>query len=204
VPLEGKTMTASGTALAFAQTGARTLLIDADLRRPRCHQVFNARPGPGLSEMLVGRVEPWQALRRLDDWSDHDYQGLFFVGAGRPVPNPGELLTSMRMFETVQQLSEDFDFTIIDAAPYASASDSLGLATMVEGVVVVAAVDTPKQTIRDVCQRLSDAGAKVLGVVLNRVNPRDTAFINLGHRYGYGHYGPAVNDQVYISTAAAD
>jgi succinoglycan biosynthesis transport protein ExoP len=204
VPLEGKTMTASGTALAFAQTGARTLLIDADLRRPRCHQVFNARPGPGLSEMLVGRVEPWQALRRLDDWSDHDYQGLFFVGAGRPVPNPGELLTSMRMFETVQQLSEDFDFTIIDAAPYASASDSLGLATMVEGVVVVAAVDTPKQTIRDVCQRLSDAGAKVLGVVLNRVNPRDTAFINLGHRYGYGHYGSAVNDQLYISTAAED
>jgi len=71
-------------------------------------------------------------------------------------------------------------------------------------VVVVAAVDTPKQTIRDVCQRLSDAGAKVLGVVLNRVNPRDTAFINLGHRYGYGHYGSAVNDQLYISTAAED
>lgn len=199
VPLEGKTMTASGTALAFAQTGARTLLIDADLRRPRCHQVFNARPGAGLSEILVGRVEPWQALRRLDDWSERDYQGLFFVGAGRQVPNPGELLTSMRMFETVQQLSEDFDFTIIDAAPYASASDSLGLATMVEGVVVVSAVDTPKQTIRNVCQRLSDAGAKVLGVVLNRVNPRDTAFINLNHRYGYGQYGSVANDQMYVS-----
>ncbi len=204
VPLEGKTMTASGTALAFAQTGARTLLIDADLRRPRCHKVFNERPGPGLSEMLVGRVEPWQALRRLDDWSEHDYQGLFFVGAGRPVPNPGELLTSMRMFETVQQFSEEFDFTIIDAAPYASASDSLGLATMVEGVVVVAAVETPKQTIRDACQRLSGAGAKVLGVVLNRVNPRDSSFINLSHRYGYGQYGSAATDQMHISTAASD
>jgi capsular exopolysaccharide synthesis family protein len=197
-------MTASGTALAFAQTGARTLLIDADLRRPRCHQVFNVGPSAGLSEVLVGRVEPSQAMRRLDDWPEHDYQGLFFIGAGRPVPNPGELLTSMRMFETVQQLSDDFDFTILDAAPYASASDTLGLATMVEGVVVVAAVDTPKQAIRSVCQRLSDAGAKVLGVVLNRVHPRDTAFINLSHRYGYGRYGSIATDPTYVGAAAAD
>jgi len=199
LPLEGKTITASGTAVAFAQTGARTLLVDADLRRPRCHQIFSASPSAGLSEVLVGRVEPWQAIQRLDDWPEHDYQGLFFVGAGRRVPNPGELLTSMRMFQTIQQLSNEFDFTIIDAAPYASASDTLGLATMVEGVVVVAAVDTPKQTIRNVCQRLSDAGSKLLGVVLNRVNPRDTAFINLSHRYGYDGDSLA-KDQTYIGT----
>ncbi len=203
LPLEGKTMTASGTALAFAQTGARTLLIDADLRRPRCHRIFKTEDSAGLSEMLVGRVEPWEATQRLDNWEDQDYQGLFFIGAGRPVPNPGELLTSMRMFETIQRLSTDYDFILIDAAPYASASDTMGLATMVEGVVVVAAVDTPKQTIRAVCQRLSDSGAKVLGVVLNRVNPRDDAFINLSHRYGYGHYGPMAGERKYLGTAAA-
>lgn len=203
LPLEGKTMTASGTALAFAQTGARTLLIDADLRRPRCHRVFDAVDSTGLSEILVGRVQPSQVLQRLDNWSENDYEGLFFVSAGRPVPNPGELLTSMRMFETVQGLSEDFDFTLIDAAPYASASDTMGLATMVEGVVVVAAIDTPRQTIRGVCQRLSDAGAKVLGVVLNRVNPRDSAFINQSHHYGYGLYGSDL-ERKFIGAAAVD
>jgi polysaccharide biosynthesis transport protein len=204
LPLEGKTMTASGTALAFAQTGARTLLIDADLRRPRCHRIFNAGNSAGLSEMLVGRVEPSQAVRRLDNWPEQDYQGFFLIGAGRPVPNPGELLTSMRMFETVQLMSANFDFTLIDAAPYASASDTIALATMVEGVVVVAAVDTPKQAIRAVCQRLSDAGAKVFGVVLNRVNPRDTAFINLSHHYGYGQYASITDERTDTSLAAGD
>jgi succinoglycan biosynthesis transport protein ExoP len=203
VPLEGKTLTASGTALAFAQTGARTLLIDADLRRPRCHRIFKTSDSAGLSELLVGRVEPWQAIQRLDNWEDHDYQGLFFLGAGRRVPNPGELLTSMRMFETIQRLSADFDFILIDAAPCASASDTVGLATMVEGVVVVAAVDTPKQTIRTVCKRLGDSGAKVLGVVLNRVNPRDNAFIDLSHRYDYGNYGTVTEERKYLGTAAA-
>jgi succinoglycan biosynthesis transport protein ExoP len=203
VPLEGKTLTASGTALAFAQTGARTLLIDADLRRPRCHRIFKTSDSAGLSELLVGRVEPWQAIQRLDNWEEHDYQGLFFLGAGRRVPNPGELLTSMRMFETIQRLSADFDFILIDAAPCASASDTVGLATMVEGVVVVAAVDTPKQTIRTVCKRLGDSGAKVLGVVLNRVNPRDNAFIDLSHRYGYGNYGSPADERKYLDAAAA-
>jgi Mrp family chromosome partitioning ATPase len=80
----------------------------------------------------------------------------------------------------------------------------MGLATMVEGVVVVAAVDTPKRAIRAVCQRLSDTGAKVLGVVLNRVNPRDTAFINLSHHYGYGQYGLIANVRTSISSAAAN
>jgi Mrp family chromosome partitioning ATPase len=110
----------------------------------------------------------------------------------------------MRMFETIQRLSAAFAFTLIDAAPYASASDTMGLATMVEGVVVVAAVDTPKQTIRGVCQRLSDSGAKVLGVVLNRVNPRDSAFISMSHRYGYGNYGSIASGRDYTGSVAAD
>jgi capsular exopolysaccharide synthesis family protein len=203
LPGEGKTLTASGTALAFAQTGARTLLIDADLRSSRCHRIFNSRVSSGLSEILVGRIDPREAPQRLDTWPQHDYQGLFLIGRGQPVPNPGELLTSMRMFEAIRQLSDDFDFTLIDAAPYASASDTAGLATMVEGVVVVAAVDTPKRAIRAVCDRLSDAGAKILGVVLNRVNPRDFSFVDLSQRYDYYHGGSTSDDRRYVETVAA-
>ena len=73
----------------------------------------------------------------------------------------------------------------------------------VSSVVVVAAIDTPRQTIRGVCQRLSDAGAKVLGVVLNRVNPRDSAFINQSHHYGYGLYGSDL-ERKFIGAAAVD
>jgi len=71
-------------------------------------------------------------------------------------------------------------------------------------VVVVAAVDTPKRTIRAVCERLSDAGAKTLGVVLNRVDPRDSAFINLSHRYGNYNFDSTIYDRAYIYSATAD
>jgi capsular exopolysaccharide synthesis family protein len=197
---EGKTVTASATALAFAQTGARTLLIDADLRGPRCHRIFKTPTAPGLSEVLVGRIHPLGAPRRIDTWPEQDYKGLFLIGAGQSVPNPAELLTSLRMFETIQTLSDEFDFTLIDAAPYASASDTAGLARMVEGVVVVVAIGTPKRAIRAVCERFSDAGAKVLGVVLNRINPRDLTLIDLSQTYG--HYRNGLCDRHYTDAAA--
>jgi polysaccharide biosynthesis transport protein len=183
LPGEGKTMTAAGTALAFAQTGARTLLIDADLRRPRCHSIFDSDNSAGLSEVLVGRADWETAVQRLDRWPDRHYAGLYLLSAGGAVPNPGELLTSMKMFELCRDVSNEFDFVMIDSSPVLSASDTLGLATMVDGVVVVASVDTPKPSARYMCRRLANAGAKILGVVMNRVDIRRKSFSHLNRHY---------------------
>lgn len=190
-------MTASGTAWAFAQTGARTLLIDADLREPRCHKVLTTDNSSGLSEVLVDLASPEHATQRLGHKANDGAttEGLFFLGAGSPVPNPSELLTSVSMFELLRELSSQYQFVLLDSAPVAFASDTLGLATMVDGVVVIAGADTPKSAVRAVCRRLSDAGAKIFGVVMNRVDTSESAFRN--HTSNYAQYSS------YVGRAAA-
>jgi capsular exopolysaccharide synthesis family protein len=159
---EGKTWTAIHTARAFAQTGGRTLLIDADLRRAQCHEVLGVVKSVGLSEVLVGQLEPEEAIV---------YDGkLFVLPAGSRVPNPAELLTSARMLQVLQALSATYEHILLDSAPLMYASDTVGVATMVDGIVLVVGAETPKQSVRRASERLAFAGANVLGVVLNRVD----------------------------------
>jgi capsular exopolysaccharide synthesis family protein len=164
---EGKTWTAVHVASVFAQTGARTLLIDADLRRARCHQTLSLENEVGLSEVLVGQLEAEEAIRHLAD------RKLYLLSAGSQVPNPAELLTSSRMLEVLTSLSKEYQYIFIDSAPLMYASDTIGIATMVKGVVLVAGFDTPKQDVKRAAERLSLAGANILGVVLNRVDIRE-------------------------------
>jgi polysaccharide biosynthesis transport protein len=159
---EGKTWTAIQTAIAFAQTAGRTLLIDADLRSAQCHEALGAQMSAGLSEVLVGQIEPEEAIV-------HDGK-LSLLPAGSRVPNPAELLTSTRMLEVLKVLSQSYEHILIDSAPLMYASDTVGVATMADGVVLVAGAETPKQSVRRASERLSFAGANVLGVVLNRVD----------------------------------
>ena len=174
---EGKTSTAANTALVFAQTGARTLLIDADLRRPNCHFVMRESNGVGLSDVLAGHVKLQDAIRSTA------VQNLFLLTAGSEVPNPAELLTSDKMRETISFLQKTYDVTLIDTAPLILASDTCAMATMVDGVMLIAGVGTPKQSIRRACQRLDFVGAKVLGVVLNRVNIHEWGHEEFSHYY---------------------
>jgi capsular exopolysaccharide synthesis family protein len=161
---EGKTWTALHTALAFAQTGAMTLLIDADLRRAQCHKAFEVDNSAGLSEVLVGQLEPEDTIRHITD------QNLFFLPAGSHVPNPAELLISTRMLDVLKSLSAQYQYILVDSAPLMHASDTVGIATIVDGVVLIAGAETPKQSVRRASERLSFAGANILGVVLNRVD----------------------------------
>ncbi|MBV8137947.1 MAG: polysaccharide biosynthesis tyrosine autokinase [Deltaproteobacteria bacterium] len=161
---EGKTWTAVHAATAFAQTGAKTLLIDADLRRAQCHEALGADNSAGLSEVLVGQLEPGNSVRYIED------RNLFLLSAGSCVPNPAELLTSNKMLEVIRFFSEQYQYILIDSAPLMYASDTVGIATMADGVVLVAGSATPKQSVRRAAERLALAGANVLGVVLNRVD----------------------------------
>ncbi|HJU10410.1 MAG TPA: polysaccharide biosynthesis tyrosine autokinase [Candidatus Binataceae bacterium] len=161
---EGKTWTALHTALAFAQTGAKTLLMDADLRRAQCHAAFEVDNSAGLSEVLVGQLEPEEAICHI---TDHN---LFLLPSGSHVPNPAELLISKRMVEILRSLAASYQYIVIDSAPLMHASDTVGIATIVDGVVLVAGARTPKHSVRRAAERLAFAGANILGVVLNRVD----------------------------------
>jgi capsular exopolysaccharide synthesis family protein len=180
---EGKTSTAANTALVFAQTGARTLLIDADLRRPNCHSLMNETNQEGLSDVLAGQLQVDEVIRQTT------VENLFLFTAGSAVPNPAELLTSTKMRETILALRQHYDTILIDTAPVMLTSDTCAIATMVDGVMLVAGAQTPKRNIQRACQRLEFVGAKVLGVVLNRVNihePGHNEF--LSYYVSYGQY----------------
>ena len=159
---EGKTTTALNMALMFARLGEPVLVIDADLRRPSCHRALGVRNGAGLTEVLAGHEGK---LRRLELQKTE----IYFLGAGSVPPNPTELLGSQRMREVLARMRQRFAYVLIDAPPLAPVSDSVVLATLVDGVVLV--VDQPstsRQIVRNVRARLAYARAKVLGVVLNR------------------------------------
>jgi capsular exopolysaccharide synthesis family protein len=180
---EGKTSTAANTALVFAHTGALTLLIDADLRRPSCHSMMNETNHVGLSDVLAGQARLNEAIRPTT------VENLFLLTAGSAVPNPAELLTSNKMRETMSALRQNYDTILIDTAPLMLASETSALATMVDGVMFVVGAMTPKPNVQRARQRLEYVGAKVLGVVLNRVNIHEPGHDEfLGYYMSYGQY----------------
>jgi len=161
---EGRTTTAVNMAIAFSQLGAPVLLIDADLRKPSCHDWFGLPESPGLSEMLSGRASE---IRKIEI-AERD---LFFLPSGAQPENAADLLGSMRMRETLTKLRERFDYIVIDSPPLTSVSDGLLLSSMVDGVVLV--VDprqSPRRLLKTVCGRFALARSQVLGVVLNRAD----------------------------------
>ena len=159
---EGKTTTAVNTAAALASCGANVLLIDGDLRLPRCHDALGLEGHPGLTEYLAGHVStaPYQATH---------LPNLSFLAAGNAVGNPTELLTCWLLPSLLRQVRERFDFVIIDSPPILAVSDGLLLADLADGVVFVAERGKSRQDdVRLALQRLQQAGAVPLGAVLNR------------------------------------
>ena len=163
---EGKTMTAVNSALAYAQMGDKVLLIDADLRRARCHSLLDIPNDAGLSEVLTGRRKAEEVIRSTG------IEGLACITAGSPNSNPGALLGSKKMADLLAYLRTFYDCILIDSAPVMQISDTLLLATMVDGVLLVVGPSTPKQVLRTVCSRLYMVRAKILGIVLNRLDLR--------------------------------
>ena len=162
---EGKSVTATNCALMFAQLDERVLLIDADLRRPRCHEILGRDSHPGLTEVLAGLNQLDQAIQSTAS------KGLFFLSAGLTPPNPSELLGSQRMRGILTAAASSFDHVLIDSPPILPVSDSVVLSTLVDGVVMVVCAQTTKNLVRDACARLVYVGSKMLGVVLNNVDP---------------------------------
>jgi len=174
---EGKTVSATNTAAMFAQTGARVLLIDGDLRKPRCHRVLALENSSGLTEVLTGTCEVQDVIRTTI------VDGLSFMSAGSLPPNPTELLGSERMSQVLAMVAHQHDVVILDSPPVMPVSDALLLATVVDGVVlVVNSLKTSKHHVKMAAAKLEYARAKIFGVLLNEI---DLKHPNYGH---YSHY----------------
>ena len=184
-PSEGKTTTATNTALSFAQMDKRTLLIDADMRKPQIHNIFNANNQVGLSNVLGGFAAPEEAIQKLES-------GLHIMTAGHIPPNPVELLASKRMQEVLEALGEQYDYIFIDTPPVNMVSDAIVLSEIVSGIIMVTKQNQSKYPeLGDAISKLNFAKAKVLGIILTGATAK-------GGKYSkYGKYGKYKGYEAY-------
>lgn len=185
IPNEGKTITAINIAYAMTQM-KKTLLIEADMRRPSFTKIFNLPPyQEGLSNIISG-------TEKLENVIIHDQKsGIDILSAGFIPPNPLELLSSQRFTDMLTELKGKYECIIIDSAPTQAVSDSLVLAQRSDSVIYIVRSEMTKQSVvKKGIARLLEVGAKIDGVVLNQVNIQKSAQED-GYQgyYDYYEYG---------------
>lgn len=165
LPGEGKTVTAANLAIAFALEGRRVLLIDADLRRPGIHTLFDVPNTKGLTTMLRGDEVNLDAVAHTNE-----QERLRILTSGPLPPNPAEMLGSQRMLTFLQQLQTSQDVLVIDSPPLRVVTDAAILSAFVDGtLLVIDASKSRRAAVRLGREALNRVNAQVLGVVLNRV-----------------------------------
>ncbi len=178
-PGEGKSTIAAHLAVAHAEQGHRTLLIDGDLRRPSMHRRFDIPSSVGFSNVLLAEL-PWQAVvLKLAS-----VPGLEVLPAGPPSRRAADLI-GRGLQQLLDEACQEYDLVILDAPPLLGFAEPLQMATVVDGVVVVTrAGETGRKAVASVVATLNRLRATVVGVVLNEVHKEMS-----DSYYYYGHYG---------------
>jgi capsular exopolysaccharide synthesis family protein len=167
VPGEGKTVTSANLAVVAAQGGRRVLLIDADLRRPGVHKMFNLENGPGFADLIrnpqIGPASLTQATEQPN---------LSVLTTGAPPPNPTEVVGSQRARALFETLADQYDLVVVDSPPIQVFADAPILSSFMDGTLLVVESRRGRRAqLRAAQAALVRAGATILGVVLNRVAP---------------------------------
>jgi len=193
---EGKTTSSVSTAITFAQSGNKVLVIDADLRNPAVHKVLALTQMEGLTNYLAGNAKPAKIARPTR------VRGLFAITSGPLPPNPVELLSSAKMMDLLSLAAERFDYVIIDGPPVVGLADALVLAKLAKATIfMVEAGATRIGALEGSIKRLRDANAPLLGAVLAKFGKAGSGY---GYGYGYDyHYSYSYGGQVQPAPALA-
>jgi capsular exopolysaccharide synthesis family protein len=189
IPAEGKSLVASNLSIVIAQTGLKTLLVDADLRRPSVHKVFRLQSPIGLSSYLTEKVG------RIDECiHTTEVPHLDVVCCGAVPSSPSELAGSKRMTQFLQEVRSRYDRVVLDCPPVSAVSDPLIIASLSDGVVFVTKFNKIRRDhARKTVQRIQNAGIHILGVVLNDIDfdGKDSYYYSYYYyqnRYYLSHY----------------
>jgi tyrosine-protein kinase Etk/Wzc len=170
---EGKTTTSINIAGTLAQANFRTLLLDADLRKPRIHNVFKQKRFPGFTDYFFGQASYEDIIRKSE------VNNLDFITAGTIPPNPSEILGSVQMESFLNKLKNDYDYVIVDSPPVVAVTDSEIISSLVDGtILVVSANNTEMELMEKAISLLNHEQSSLIGVILN----------NFNYKSGYGSY----------------
>jgi protein-tyrosine kinase len=158
---EGRSQLAAELAIAFAQLGRRTLLVDADLRRPRQHVLFGAENDTGLTQALEGTAVRLNGIE--------GFPQMALLTSGVVPPNPLELLSGARFDQLTVEWRRNFEYVILDTPPAAQSSDAIAVAGAVGNVLVLSRADvTPFIALKEMARKLQTTHARTLGAVIGR------------------------------------
>lgn len=166
---EGKSITCLNLAITFAETQARVLIIDSDLRKPKVSRLLKVKASPGLSNVLVNMNTLQESIQTVN----LDHQTVDVLLSGDIPPNPSELLGSKKMKELIISLKDHYDVILVDTPPIGVVSDGVIVSSLfTEMILVIRANQTRQESIESAMSQLKFAGANVLGFVLNGVETR--------------------------------
>ncbi|MBM7617696.1 capsular exopolysaccharide synthesis family protein [Weissella uvarum] len=179
---DGKSTVAANLAVAWAQAGKRTLLVDTDLRRPTVHLSFYLDNQHGLSTLLVRDEQPKEVIKGTF------VPGLSVLTSGPVPPNPAELLASSKMGDLMHWMRENFDVVLFDAPPVIAVSDAQVLMPRVDGVALVVTMNkTLKSNLNRTVEILQlSENTKILGAIERVKDKRSDDGYGYGYGYGYG------------------
>jgi len=184
-PKEGKSISVSNLAITFSQLGTKTLLVDADLRRPILHKLFNLEKNKGLTNVLVGRTTLENSVQHVEGLSDLD-----ILSCGIVPPNPAELLGSSRMKDLLSLAKDRYSMILIDTPPIIAVTDASVLSPIVDGVLlVVKSGGTQRDAATHALEQLQRVDAPLLGVLLNGIKASNVYGSYYYYYYYHYYYG---------------
>jgi len=181
VPKEGKSFLSAYLAYSFAKNGSKTLVMDADIRKPRVHEMFNIKQEPGLTNILVENLSPDTVITKSK------YANLDILPCGQHAPNPVELIASDSMKMLYKKLTEKYDMIIIDAPPCFMIPDALVLSHLASATaLVVKSGLVCRDVLSKIKEKLETSDTKIAGVVVNCSKKESDSYFR--HRYYHKYY----------------
>ncbi|WP_337871949.1 polysaccharide biosynthesis tyrosine autokinase [Ignavibacterium sp.] len=178
-PQEGKSTISINLGGSFALANKKTLIVDADLRRPQLHKVFERDKIPGVVDYLVGNAKLEEIIHRTK------VDNLFFITSGTIPPNPAEMLDSSEMINFLSKVREMFDYVFIDSPPIVAVTDAEILARKVDGTILVCSAQiTEIEMLTRAAELLKNDNSNLIGAVLNNFNVK----AGYGSYYKYYYY----------------
>ncbi len=184
-PGEGKSWVSANVAIAFAQAGKKTCIVDVDLRKGRTYSLFNVSPTPGVSNYLTG-VNVDKEVKEISEFmQETELPNLYIIPPGNIPPNPSELLISPKMKRMLAELRNTVDVIVLDGTPCELVTDSTIVSRMVDQTIIVVAHNSTKmEDLKKTQRAIENAGGKVTGIVLNKVPVSAKKY---GEKYYYGN-----------------